>query len=55
MSLKVFLAFLLVVSTLCLFSDDSAVYKLTANNFKSTVLEGDEFWLVEFYGTYLSI
>ena len=41
---------LFLVSTLALFADDSAVFKLTANNFKSSVLESDEFWLVEFYG-----
>jgi len=37
---------LLLVSTLTLFSDDSAVFKLTTKNFKSAVLESDEFWLV---------
>jgi hypothetical protein len=40
----------LVVSTFSLFKDDSAVFKLTVDNFKNTVLESDEFWLVEFYG-----
>ncbi len=34
----------------CLFSDDSAVTKLTARNFKDLVLESNEMWLVEFYG-----
>ncbi len=41
---------LLVVSTVALFKDDSAVFKLTAKNFQSTVVDSDEFWLVEFYG-----
>ncbi len=46
MGKAILLLFLLVVSSLALFSDDSAVFKLTANNFQSTVLDSDEFWLV---------
>lgn len=51
MDKKIILFLLLVVSTMALFKDDSAVFKLTAKNFQSTVLDSDEFWLVEFYGT----
>lgn len=43
---KTILLFLLVVSAFSLFKDDSAVFKLTAKNFQSTVLDSDEFWLV---------
>ena len=41
---------LLLASTFALFSDDSAVFKLTAKNFKDLVVNSDDFWLVEFYG-----
>jgi hypothetical protein len=50
MDKKLFLLLLFVVSTLALFNDDSAVFKLTAKNFQSSVVDSDEFWLVEFYG-----
>jgi hypothetical protein len=43
----------IIVLGSCLFKDDSAVVKLTKNNFKSSVLESDELWLVEFYGMQL--
>lgn len=43
---KIIVALLLVGSTLALFNADSAVFKLTESNFKSTVLDSDEFWLV---------
>ena len=46
---------LLVASTLALYAEDSAVFKLTAPNFESMVLNSDEFWMVEFYGTFLLI
>jgi protein disulfide-isomerase A6 len=32
-----------------LFSANSAVVKLTKDNFKKLVLEGDELWFIEFY------
>lgn len=51
MNKQILLILALTVSTFALFKDDSAVFRLTANNFKSTVLDSDEFWLVEFYGT----
>ena len=50
MGKQILVAFVLVVSTFALFSDDSAVFKLTAKNFKTEVVNSDEFWLVEFYG-----
>lgn len=50
MDKKLFLLLLFVVSTAALFNDDSAVFKLTAKNFQSTVVDSDEFWLIEFYG-----
>jgi hypothetical protein len=50
MNKSLFLLALLVVSTVALFKDDSVVFKLTAKNFQSTVVDSDEFWLVEFYG-----
>lgn len=46
---------LLVASTLALYAEDSAVFKLTAPNFESMVLNSDEFWMVEFYGTFVLI
>ena len=45
----------LFVSAFSLFKDDSAVFKLTVNNFKNTVLESDQFWMVEFYGNFYLI
>lgn len=53
--IKTLVVCLLFASTLCLFSEDSAVVKLTESNFKSLVLESEELWLVEFYGKYLLI
>jgi hypothetical protein len=50
MAKSLLLVFLLVVSTLSLFADDSAVFKLTAKNFQDEVLDSEDFWLVEFYG-----
>lgn len=47
---KILVSLLLLGSGFALFSADSAVFKLTESNFKSTVLDSDEFWLVEFYG-----
>ena len=48
---KFLLVFVLcLASAVALFSDDSAVFRLTANNFKDEVVNSDEFWLVEFYG-----
>lgn len=55
MSKRILLLFLLIFSSVCLFKDDSAVFKLTAKNFQSTVLDSDEFWLVEFYGKDVSM
>jgi protein disulfide-isomerase A6 len=40
---------MLAVSALALYSHDSAVITLTANNFKDLVINSHEFWLVEFY------
>jgi hypothetical protein len=51
MWVRTLLSVMLVVGAVGLFADDSAVFRLTANNFKSSVLESDEFWLVEFYGS----
>lgn len=51
MGKSLIIVLLLVVSCLSLFADDSAVLKLTAKNFEREVLESDEFWLVEFYGS----
>jgi hypothetical protein len=48
---KQILLFLCMASALALFSDDSAVFKLTAANFKEQVINSEDFWLVEFYGT----
>lgn len=39
-----------ITYALALYHDDSPVFKLTEKNFKSSVLESDEFWFVEFYG-----
>lgn len=55
MTKQIFIALLLVASSLALFSDDSAVFRLTAKNFKEEVVNSDDFWLVEFYGTFLKI
>jgi Skp family chaperone for outer membrane proteins len=45
--MKTLLVFVLLIAiTFSLFSDDSAVVKLTEKNFKKLVLESDEFWLV---------
>lgn len=52
MTKQLLLALLCIGSTLALFADDSAVFKLTASNFKDQVINSDEFWLVEFYGTH---
>jgi hypothetical protein len=41
MSKTLLLLSLLLVSALCLFKDDSAVFKLTAKNFQSTVVDSD--------------
>jgi hypothetical protein len=46
MDKKILLLCLFVVSGFALFRDDSAVFKLTAKNIQSTVLDSDEFWLV---------
>ena len=46
---------LLSFSAFALFSDDSAVFRLTAKNFKDEVVHSDDFWLVEFYGKSISI
>lgn len=48
--MKLFILALLVIGTLCLFESGSPVFKLTASNFKSQVLDSDEPWLIEFYG-----
>ena len=46
------LLFLLaIVPCLALYDDGSAVFKLTSENFKPQVVNSEEFWLVEFYGT----
>ena len=50
MTKQLLVTLLCVSSTLALFADDSAVFKLTASNFKDQVINSDEFWLVEFYG-----
>jgi len=50
MSKRIVFAFLLGISVLALYGDDSAVVRLTAKNFKDLVINSDEFWLVEFYG-----
>jgi len=46
MSIKLLVALLCIGSTLALFADDSAVFKLTASNFKDQVVNSDDFWLV---------
>lgn len=41
MNKQILLLLALAVSTFALFSDESAVFKLTAKNFQSTVLDSD--------------
>lgn len=48
--MKLVIFTLLVVSAFTLFEEGSPVFRLTASNFKSSVLESDEPWLIEFYG-----
>lgn len=50
--MKLILLMVLVGVTLSLFESGSPVFKLTADNFKSEVLQSDRPWLVEFYGNY---
>jgi hypothetical protein len=38
---RIVLFFLLAISSLTLFADDSAVVKLTVNNFQGTVLDSE--------------
>jgi len=42
---------LLCASTLALYDGSSKVVQLTAKNFNDLVIQSDDLWLVEFYGT----
>jgi hypothetical protein len=50
MTKELLVVLLCLSSAFALFKDDSAVFRLTAKNFKEEVVNSDEFWLVEFYG-----
>lgn len=53
--MRTLIAILLLGISLCLYSSNSNVVKLTSSNFQREVIDSSDIWLVEFYGKYLLI
>ncbi len=48
--MRTLIAILLLGISLCLYSSNSNVIKLTSSNFQKEVVDSSDIWLIEFYG-----